>query len=236
MTRSAGCFPFRSMRSGLWFQEVRTARSSCGVSVIPKTNFFPKVSLIFQIEHIFIFLENILINLYFYDIVYFDLKLFIFNFAPLLTEVNLLQCLRVHQTSILDIDLKCDLMLSSDSDGNVILFQVKLNKFNNMPFVQDEEYLTKKNEIKVSSEPVWRVMLNTTNQTVICCMPTKIKVFKIKARNNSIKLRNIKYLTSSTSLFGHSEFLPLIEIKEIQGQFDGMFFLIKSFFKFINKP
>lgn len=118
-------------------------------------------------------------------------------------------------------DFKVNKMVTGDMDGDVVLFHVRVRKFSNIPLVKDDDYLVCEAQVKVSSEPVWRVILNNEKQLIVCCMPTVLKMYKIKKRSQSIKLVCVKSLTSSMSLFGHVELLGSNELENIRGQFEG---------------
>ena len=118
-------------------------------------------------------------------------------------------------------DFKGDMMVTVDADGEVALFQVQLRKFSNLHLLRDDDYLVRTAQTKVSSEPIWRVILDFENKLIVCCMPTVLKMYKIKQRGQSSKLVFKKSLTSSKSLFGHVELLGRDELESIRGQIEG---------------
>jgi hypothetical protein len=120
-------------------------------------------------------------------------------------------------------------MVTSDEDGTMCLFELQEKKFCTMPYIQDDNFLVKIVKIKISSEPIWRVMLFNPKDLIICGMPNVIKILKINRKNNKYKLKYVKVFTSSISSFGHSEILSINEVHLLQSQLESKFvYIIKA--------
>ena len=112
-------------------------------------------------------------------------------------------------------------LVSSDWDGHLCLFELARAKLQTLPFVQDDEFLVQTLKVKISSEPIWRVLLFLEADSIICGMPTSVRVLKIVRKNQKIKLGCAKIFSSSSSSFGHAELLLSGHVHQMQAQLES---------------
>ena len=133
----------------------------------------------------------------------------------------MLQCLRVHKSEIISMDLSEKTLVSTDIEGNLILMELNLQKLEKPQLMAGDDFLQKVAGLKVSSEPIWRVLLEVEKETIICSTPNWVQVVKWRRKRKSVQMYKKKKMTSPSYTFGYAEFLSLEEIQIVKDQIES---------------